>query len=205
MFRRYALKWAKGQFSATASRICRALSIVGAPLMSMPAAAEDVWALLKMPGHIILLRHSNAPGSVPESNSMDFGNCSIQRNIDQEGRDQAARVGDEFRKHKISKVSIYSSQYCRAMDTAKLMKLGPATPLPILNQVFLIDPSGMSEAGVKGREFMKKIPARQLTMLISHVTNIEAISGAKLDSGEMAVAHFNQTGALVVDGKIRVP
>ena len=67
-----------------------------------PAAAEDVWALLKKPGHIVLLRHSNAPGSVPESNDMDFKNCSIQRNLDADGRAQAGRIGNEFRKHRIA-------------------------------------------------------------------------------------------------------
>ena len=40
-----------------------------------------------------------------------------------------------------------SSLYCRAMDTAKLTKLGPVTPQPVLNQVFLADIGGMREAG----------------------------------------------------------
>ena len=75
----------------------------------------------------------------------------------------------------------------------------------MLNQVFLADISGMSEAGTKGRELMKKIPARQLTMLVSHVTNIQAIAGGQLDSGQMAVVHFDKAGEVVVDGKITVP
>ena len=168
-------------------------------------ASEDVWALLKKPGHVILLRHSNAPGSVPESNDMDFKNCSIQRNLDADGRAHAARIGDAFRKHKISRVRLISSQYCRAADTAKLTKLGPVTQNPILNQVFLADISGMREAGAKGRELMKKIPAGTLTMLVSHVTNIQAIGGGQLDSGQMVVVHFDKSGELVVDGKITVP
>src|SRR4051794_24900384 len=80
------------------------------------AAANDVWAVLKRPGHVLLMRHSNAPGSVPESNDMDFKDCSIQRNLDQEGRAQAARVGDAFRKHNIRQLRLFSSQYCRALE-----------------------------------------------------------------------------------------
>jgi phosphohistidine phosphatase SixA len=160
---------------------------------------------MQKPGHIVLLRHSNAPGSVPESNDMDFKNCAIQRNLDADGKAQAARIGDEFRKHKITKVRLVSSQYCRALDTAKLTKLGPVTPLPILNQVFLADIPAMKEAGAKGRDFMKTIPAKQLTMLVTHVTNIQAIGGGKLDSGEMVVVHFDPAGEVVVDGKITVP
>ncbi len=176
-----------------------------APLNSAAVAAEDVWALLKKPGHAILMRHSNAPGSVPESNDMDFSNCSIQRNLDEAGRAQAGRLGEEFRKHGIGKVRVFSSQYCRALETARLMRLGPATPLPILNQVFLADISGMVVAGSKGREFLKTVPAKQMTMLISHVTNIQSIAGVQLESGEIAVVHLAPTGSVVVDGRIMVP
>jgi phosphohistidine phosphatase SixA len=181
------------------------LLLGGAGWASANAADDDVWALLKKPGHIILLRHSNAPGSVPEFNDMDFKNCAIQRNLDADGKAQAARIGDAFRKHKISSLRLISSQYCRALDTAKLVKLGPVTPDPVLNQVFLANPAAMSGAGTKGRELMKKIPAKQLTMLVTHVTNIQSIAGAKLDSGEMAVVHFDPAGEVVVDGKITIP
>jgi phosphohistidine phosphatase SixA len=168
-------------------------------------AADDVWDLLKKPGHIVLLRHSNAPGSQAESNDMDFKNCAIQRNLDGEGRAQAARIGDEFRKHKISKARLVSSQFCRAIDTATLMKLGPVTQQAFLNLVYLADIPAMREAGSKSRAFMKTIPANQLTVLVTHVANIKAIAGANLDSGEMAVVHFDPAGEVVVDGKIMVP
>jgi phosphohistidine phosphatase SixA len=168
-------------------------------------AVTDVWGLLNKPSYIVLLRHSTAAGSVPESNDMDFKDCTIQRNLDQEGRAQAVRIGDEFRKHKISKVRLFSSQYCRAIDTATLTRLGPVSPLPILNQVNLVDLPGMRKAGIEGRQFMKTIPARQLTMLVSHVTNIQAIAGVNLDSGQMAIVHFDRSGEIVVDGKITVP
>ena len=58
------------------------------------AADEETWALLKKPGHVVLLRHSNAPGQVQESNDMDFKNCAIQRNLDADGR--AHMYGDRL-------------------------------------------------------------------------------------------------------------
>ena len=169
------------------------------------AADEETWALLKKPGHVVLLRHSNAPGQVQESNDMDFKNCAIQRNLDADGRAQAGRIGDECRQHGIKKVKLISSIYCRALDTARLMKLGPVTPQPVLNQVFLADISGMREAGAKGRALLKAVPAKELTVLVSHVTNIQAIAGAQLDSGQMVVVHLDPAGEVVVDGKITVP
>ena len=74
-----------------------------------------------------------------------------------------------------------------------------------LNLVYIGNIPSMREAGAKTREFMKTIPANQLTMLVTHVGNIMATAGAKLDSGEMAVVHFDASGEVVVDGKITVP
>jgi phosphohistidine phosphatase SixA len=168
------------------------------------AADDEVWALLKKPGHVVLLRHSNAPGQVQESNDMDFKNCAIQRNLDADGRAQAGRIGNEFRKRGIKQVRLISSLYCRALETAKLMKLGPVTPQPVLNQVFLADISGMREAGTKGRALLKSA-GKQLTVFVSHVTNIQSIAGVQLDSGQMAVVHLDSAGEVVIDGKITVP
>ena len=190
-------------------KACVALMAVAVAVQSFGSAAfaadEELWALLKKPGHIVLLRHSNAPGQVPESNDMDFKNCAIQRNLDADGRAQAGRIGDEFRKRGFKQVRLISSHYCRALDTAKLMKLGPVTPQPVLNQVFLADILAMREAGIKGRALLKSIPAKQLTVLVSHVTNIQSIAGVALDSGQMAVVHLDPAGEVAVDGKITVP
>jgi len=172
---------------------------------SLASADDALWALLKKPGHIALLRHSNAPGQVQESNDMDFKNCSIQRNLDDAGRAQAGRIGNEFRKRGFRQVRLLSSLYCRAMDTAKLTKLGPVKPQPVLNQVFLADIGGMREAGAKSRALLKTLSRGPLTMLVSHVTNIQAIAGVQLDSGQMAVVHLDAAGEVVVDGKITVP
>lgn len=179
---------------------------VAAALCPFPtAAADDVWALLQKPGQIALLRHAIASGSVPESNDMDFKNCAIQRNLDDEGRAQAAHIGDAFRAHGIKRVRFLSSQYCRAVDTAKLMKLGPVTQLSILNQTLLIDPSGMREAGAKALAYMRTIRSGPPTVIVTHVTNIQSIADVSLSSGEMAIVHFDAAGNIVVDGRVPPP
>jgi hypothetical protein len=71
--------------------------------------------------------------------------------------------------------------------------------------VFLANIIAMREAGKNGVAYMKTIPPRQLTVLVTHVTNIQAMAGAQLSSGEMAVVHFDKAGELVVDGKVIVP
>jgi phosphohistidine phosphatase SixA len=176
-------------------------------LQAQNAHADDnaMWALLKTPGHVVLLRHSNAPGATPEPYGIDLKNCAIQRSLDDDGRAQARRIGDAFRKHGIPRVRLLSSQFCRALETARLTKLGPVAGLRALNQVVLADLNGMRETADKTAKYMKSIPAKQLTVLVSHVTNILAIAGVNLSSGEMAVVHIDAAGAVAVDGRIMIP
>ena len=168
-------------------------------------AADDVWALLRKPGHVVLLRHSNAPGSQTESDDMNFKDCSIQRNLDAAGKAQAARIGDAFRKRGIAKLQLIASQYCRAIETAKLTKLGPVSENPVLNLVYVADLVAKNAALKKSVELIRKIPPKQLTMLVTHVGNIQAIASTSLEPGEMVVVHLDKSGAVVADAKIIVP
>ncbi len=184
------------------------LMLLALILLAAPAARADnnaMWALLKAPGHIVILRHSNAPGATPEPYGIDLKDCLIQRSLDDAGRAQARRIGDEFRKHGITRARLVSSQFCRALETAKLTGLGPVAELPALNQVFVPDLSGMRETAEKTTKFMKTIPAKRLTILVSHVSNIQSIAGVNLSSGEMVVVHIDAAGAVAVDGRIMVP
>src|SRR4029077_13163918 len=80
------------------------------------AHAESVWDALRAPGSVVILRHSYAPGGFdPPTARMD--DCSTQRNLDANGRAQAARVGEAFRRSGIEIGVILSSPRCRCLDT----------------------------------------------------------------------------------------
>src|SRR3989442_10644040 len=82
-------------------------------------ATEAVWEALREPGSVVVLRHSYAPGGFdPPGFRLD--DCSTQRNLDEQGRAQAARVGEAFRQHGIALGAVLSSPRCRCMDTARL-------------------------------------------------------------------------------------
>src|SRR5580765_991594 len=69
---------------------------IGVALASI-AHAESVWDALRAPGSVVVLRHSYAPGGFdPPDARLD--DCSTQRNLDANGRAQAARVGEAFRR-----------------------------------------------------------------------------------------------------------
>ena len=92
------------------------------PISNLPAK-EKLWDAFKSGNHIILIRHAFAPGfSDPEN--FNVKDCTTQRNLNNTGRNQARRIGDLFRMQGIQNARIYSSQWCRCLETAKLLKLG---------------------------------------------------------------------------------
>lgn len=65
------------------------------------ASAADVaalWRALASQGHVALLRHAIAPGG-GDPPQFVIGDCAVQRNLSQEGRQQARRIGARFRKN----------------------------------------------------------------------------------------------------------
>jgi phosphohistidine phosphatase SixA len=82
-------------------------------------AEESVWQVLREPGTVVVLRHSYAPGGFdPPDARLD--DCSTQRNLDENGRAQARRIGEAFRGQGIAVGAVLSSPRCRCLDTARL-------------------------------------------------------------------------------------
>jgi phosphohistidine phosphatase SixA len=82
-------------------------------------ATEAGWALLREGGHVILLRHANAPGATEPAN-FDITKCATQRNLSDRGRQQARRIGALFAARAAPVDQVLASNYCRTRDTAVL-------------------------------------------------------------------------------------
>ena len=105
------------------SRLLFAAVLALASVSAAPAFAQgDTWALLKQPGHVVFMRHSDAPGSGgygdPPGYRLD--DCATQRNLSDEGRAHAKRTGEAFRKHELTFDRVLTSPWCRCKETAQL-------------------------------------------------------------------------------------
>jgi phosphohistidine phosphatase SixA len=176
--------------------------LVGA--LQPASASEETWALLKKPGHLVLLRHANAPGVLEEPPGIDLRNCAIQRNLDEAGRTQARRIGEAFRSHGIRQARLLSSQYCRTLETARLMGLGKVEEFKLINYFNFNDETRAQIEAEKTIAQMKAMRTRPLPVLVTHISNIKAVTGITPDSGEMIVVRFD-SGTLVVVGRIPPP
>jgi len=113
-------------------RIVRRLASVSALAVSLLIAsavtadeAGDAWAALAKGGHVVLIRHGNAPpgyGGDPPGFKLD--DCSTQRNLDDRGREQSRALGEAFRTHGVRVDRALSSPWCRCLETARLMGVG---------------------------------------------------------------------------------
>lgn len=89
---------------------------VGVQASMGDATAE---ALLRRGGVVIAFRHALAPGTFdPPGFRLD--DCSTQRNLDDEGRAQARRIGQWFQARGLAPREVSSSPWCRCIDTATL-------------------------------------------------------------------------------------
>ncbi len=83
------------------------------------AANPDALALLRTGGVVLAMRHALAPGTFDPPN-FELGNCATQRNLSDEGRDQARRIGAALKAKGLVPARVRSSPWCRCVDTAQL-------------------------------------------------------------------------------------
>ena len=96
------------------------------PALPTHAAHEDVAALLRQGNVVIAFRHALAPGTF-DPPGFQPGVCSTQRNLSDEGRAQARRIGEWFKAAGLQPARVRSSPWCRCLDTATLA-FGQAEP-----------------------------------------------------------------------------
>ncbi len=166
------------------------------------SAAENaaLWTALRSGGHVALLRHALAPGTgdPPEFALRD---CSTQRNLSEEGRNQAARIGARLRANGIHKTRVYSSQWCRCLETARLLELGPVEELAVLNSFFeRYENRGPQTQALK--EWLARQDLDAPLVLVTHQVNITALTNSSAASGEMVIIRRSKSGEISVVGSI---
>lgn len=83
------------------------------------SGAELVKAL-QQGGHIIYFRHAQTEKDYADQVSAKMGDCSTQRMLSEDGWQQAKKIGQGFSDLKIPVGEVYSSEYCRAWQTADI-------------------------------------------------------------------------------------
>jgi len=176
------------------------LAFLATPLSA--SADEALWRELAEGGPVVLMRHALAPG-VGDPAEFRLGDCATQRNLDAEGRAQARAIGERFRAHGIERARVYSSQWCRCLETARLLGLGEVVAAPTLNSFFR-DRAAKAERGAGALALIaSEVEAGDGPLvLVTHQVNITALTGVFPASGELILVRAAAEGIEVV-GRIR--
>ena len=164
-------------------------------------SADNLWSALKSGDHLVLVRHALASG-YGDPDNFDLESCETQRNLNNKGRYQSKKIGDLFRSNGIDKAAVYSSQWCRCLDTAKLLDIGEVSGLPSLNSFFEHFEREKSQTE-KTIKWIQKAPLDIPTVLVSHQVNISALTGYSPASGEIVFLRRSSDGSISVIGSIQ--
>lgn len=148
------------------------------------AQPPALWSALRAGGVAILLRHAQTEPGVGDPAGFRIDDCSTQRNLSEEGRRQAQRIGAALSAQGIRVDRVLSSQWCRCLDTARLaFPQHRIEPFPALNSFF----EDRSEEPGRTREARARIAAIRApgnVVFVTHHVNILALTGETAGPGE---------------------
>jgi phosphohistidine phosphatase SixA len=165
------------------------------------AAEQDQASLvraIKTPGAVVMIRHAQTEPGLGDPENFRLSDCSTQRNLSQDGRQQSVRLGQWFSSQGLQPQRVLSSQWCRCLETARLAFSSQAAvqPFPALNSFF----QGHGDRHAQLREARAHAAARLqraergFEVWVTHQVTISALTGVYLAMGELVVAMPDRSG-----------
>jgi broad specificity phosphatase PhoE len=186
---------------ATLIRIALAALILSAAA-SPPAHAlsDKAIAPLKAGGHVILMRHAQTVAGTGDPQGFKLGECSTQRNLNDAGREDARRFGEELRNSGIAIDRVLSSPWCRCIDTATLAvpDRQPQEDASLSSFVNVRDPDTRRSALEQMRATIAAWTGPGNLLMVSHQVTISALAGESLAQGGFLVVKPKPGGFDVV-------
>ena len=151
---------------------------------------EKLLNQLKEGGKLIFIRHAYAPGSGDPAN-FNLDDCSSQRNLNLEGKKQAEKIGEFFRKNNINIYQVFSSEWCRCKDTAQIAFYKFKTK-NFLNSFYDERFSENKDKQILGfQKFIKNWNYSGNLALVTHYVVISEILDLATSSGEIVITDNN--------------
>jgi phosphohistidine phosphatase SixA len=164
--------------------------------------AAEAWKALRAGGHVALMRHTDAPGGIGDPPGFRVEDCATQRNLSAKGRVDAEKIGSRLKGEGIAFGKMLSSPWCRCIDTAKLLNLGPVeTEATFGNVVVLRDQRDALTAGA--RALIAKWNGPSNLLIVTHGANIAALTTISPASGEIVVVRGGR-GSVEPVGRLRL-
>jgi len=186
----------------------RIRSVILAILLGLGALADvagaseaEAWSALRAGRHVVLMRHADAPGGFGDPAGFKVEDCATQRNLSARGREDARKIGARLRSEAIAFERILASPWCRCIDTATLLAMGPVkTEATFGNVVVLRDQRDSLTSGA--RAVIDQWTGSGNLLVVTHGANIQALTGIQPASGEIVVVRGGSGGGSVPVGRL---
>ncbi|MDC3058971.1 histidine phosphatase family protein [Candidatus Pelagibacter sp.] len=149
---------------------------------------------------LIFIRHAYAPGNGDPA-GFNLNDCSTQRNLSDDGRKQALRIGEFFTKNKIEIDKVISSEWCRCKETAKIAFKNYSTN-SFLNSFYSLKFSKNKDKQVKAfNYYIKNLESKKNSIFVTHYVFISEVLNYGPSSGEIVVSdkNLNIIGSVKID------
>ena len=151
---------------------------------------ENLMSQLNDGGKLIFIRHAYAPGNGDPAN-FNLNDCSTQRNLSNEGRFQAKRIGEYFTKNKVKIDEVLSSEWCRCKETAKIAFENFSTN-SFLNSFYSPKYAKNKVKQVRAlNDYIKDLESKKNLILVTHYVLISEVLNYGPSSGEIVVSDRN--------------
>ncbi len=180
---------------------------------TQPPSSPSLVETLRAGGNVIYMRHVTADvGRDVQGAGEWWKKCGEgHRMLSDKGRADAVKVGEAIRRLRIPISEVRCSEYCRAVETARLLSLGEPKTDARLNgwpAWKAVDPErGLQSLSQGTRDLLAARPARGNVLLVSHKQDIPNPADpvlADLNDGECAVFTPDGRGGFTLRGRITV-
>ena len=165
--------------------------------------SDELWDLLRGGGQVVLIRHPLTDPGVGDPEGFRLEDCSTQRNLSEEGREHAKRIGEAFRLYRIPVERVLTSPWCRCVEAASLA-FGKAEIEPALANLF-----GRTEIRQKHAEELAAMAgswrAGGNLVMVTHGSTILALTRIPVNMGEIMVLTPRGEGRFSLAGRFHVP
>ncbi|HEY0824560.1 MAG TPA: histidine phosphatase family protein [Ramlibacter sp.] len=176
--------------------------LVGAavPWRAIAQSADGLWPLLQAGGQVVLVRHALTEPGVGDPPGFRLGACGTQRNLSEQGRADARRLGAVLRERRVPVARVLSSPWCRCRETARLIFGREGEVEPSLGNLF-----GRRELEAQQVAELRKLVRRAEggnLFMVTHGSTTHALTGVSPGTGEMVVLTPQAGGGFRVAGRL---
>lgn len=197
------------------SVVLRALTVLVISLMVGSASgqaglsASELLQMLHAGGYVIVFRHGATNPDQADTDPLNIGNISKQRQLNDKGRADAKAVGEAFKAAGVPIGKSYSSQFHRAVETARMIggKEPNATP-DVTEGGLVVSPNENNRRARAFRSLVAAAPdSGTNTLIVTHKPNILDVFGKdwfEIKEGEASIFKPDGNGNYSLIARVQV-